>query len=212
MFSHDVTAAILAKQWNADHIGWPPKYHVGVWDLNSFLTGVNTFFVPINLHGCCPPEWKTRIHSGCKYFLFTSPSCPCRKHHSNESQTWESEFKQFPSLMTILQLWCTWVTRQDRVKRRTSREPNLPFGNDSITRERLFESNVELYSVEPNCLQNKQRKWSSLSAFFKVKSKWRLQTFDNAFGSLQVKIGVWPKVGLQALVAPGLAWRTPQPL
>ena len=32
------------------------------------------------------------------------------------------------------------------------------------------------------------------------------------FGSAHVKIGVWPKVGLQAFFTAGQAWRTPQPL
>ena len=35
---------------------------------------------------------------------------------------------------------------------------------------------------------------------------------DYAFGSAHVKIGVWPKVGLQAFFTVGQAWRTPQPL
>ena len=155
-FSHVVTATILLKQWNGDHAG-PKKIKQDVWD---FLFLREHFqVVPINLYGCCPREWKTRIHSRCKYFHSTNPSCT-RKHHSNqakfrrrtshepnrmemrkilcspslafdsahvkygvwtwpESQTWKSEFKQFPSSMTILQLRFTWRTRQNDLNDRS---------------------------------------------------------------------------------------------
>ena len=42
--------------------------------------------------------------------------------------------------------------RSNLVKRRTSHEPNLmTVWVDSNNSERLFESNVEINSVEPNC-------------------------------------------------------------
>ena len=66
---------------------------------------------------------------------------------------------------------------------------------DSNISERLFESNVEAdfskLTATPELLHQTNDKSGLVDhLFYKVKSKWRLQIFDYAFGSTPVKIGV----------------------
>ena len=46
----------VPKQWNGSHVG-APNQSLGV----ELFPYVNTSFVPINLHGCWPREWKRSI-------------------------------------------------------------------------------------------------------------------------------------------------------
>ena len=60
LLSHDVTAAILVPKTMKRRPCWCPKPIL--WELNSFLMQTLSF-VPINLHGCWPREWKHSIKS-----------------------------------------------------------------------------------------------------------------------------------------------------
>ena len=60
VFSHDVTAAILASQTMKRRPCWCPKPIL--WELYTFLMQTYSF-VPINLHRCWPIEWKHSIYS-----------------------------------------------------------------------------------------------------------------------------------------------------
>ena len=82
VFSHDVTATILASQNNERRPCWCPKPIL--WELNSFLMQTLSF-VPINLHRCWPREGSFLSRGRRLYkFIGTKESVCTRKELNSQ--------------------------------------------------------------------------------------------------------------------------------
>ena len=86
------------------------------------------------------------------------------------------------------------------------------FGSTRIIKNACLSRTPIFTWAEPKLLHQTNYKSGLVGQWFSRQSQNGAIWAEITFGSAHVKIGVWPKVGLQAFCTPGQACRTPQPL